>query len=101
MLVNIDFNKYNTEYNIEIIAGVDSHFILPQDEWRRDYLQRSTSGIVYDDEAGLYMDYPSGQIIFNRFKHFNCCVLNDIFCKRTVFYHLQGIKIQINYISKL
>lgn len=67
-----DLNKkiveISNKYNIEIIAGVDSHFILPQDEWKRDYLQRSTSGIVYDDEDGFYMDYPSGQTLFNRFK---------------------------------
>ena len=60
--------KISNKYNIEIIAGVDSHFILPQDEWKRDYLQRSTSGIVYDDEDGFYMDYPSGQTLFKRFK---------------------------------
>ena len=60
--------EISNKYNIEIIAGVDSHFILPQDEWKRDYLQRSTSGIVYDDEDGFYMDYPSGQTLFNRFK---------------------------------
>lgn len=67
-----DLNKkiveISNKYNIEIIAGVDSHFILPQDEWKRDYLQRSTSGIVYDDEDGFYMDYPSGQTLFKRFK---------------------------------
>lgn len=73
---NVDRQKYlnkkiveiSNKYNIEIIAGVDSHFILPQDEWKRDYLQRSTSGIVYDDEDGFYMDYPSGQTLFKRFK---------------------------------
>ena len=67
-----DLNKkiieLSNKYNIEIIAGVDSHFILPQDEWRRDYLQKSTSGIVYDDEDGFYMDYPTGQVLFKRFK---------------------------------
>ena len=67
----IELNKkmveFSKKYNIEIIAGVDSHYIFEEDAWKRDYLQKS-SGIFLDDEQGWFMDYPDGQTLFNRFK---------------------------------
>ena len=59
--------ELSKKYNIEIIAGVDSHFIYEADAWKRDYLQKS-SGIFLEDEQGWYMDYPDGKTLFNRFK---------------------------------
>jgi len=59
--------EYSKKYNIEIIAGVDSHYIYEDDAWKRDYLQKS-SGIFMDDEQGWYMDYPDGATLFQRFK---------------------------------
>lgn len=59
--------EYSKKYNIEIIAGVDSHYIYEDDVWKRDYLQKS-SGIFMDDEQGWYMDYPDGATLFQRFK---------------------------------
>ena len=60
----IEFSK---KYNIEIIAGVDSHYIYEDDAWKRDYLQKS-SGIFMEDEQGWFMDYPDGQTLFHRFQ---------------------------------
>ena len=65
--LNRNIIEISKKYNIEIIAGVDSHYILPQDEWKRDYLQKS-SGVFLEDEQGWFMDYPDGKTLFNRFK---------------------------------
>lgn len=64
---NAEMIKLSSKYNIEIIAGVDSHYIYENDAWKRDYLQKS-SGIFLEDEQGWYMDYPDGKTLFNRFK---------------------------------
>jgi DNA polymerase III alpha subunit len=64
---NAKIIEFSKKYNIEIIAGVDSHYIYENDAWKRDYLQKS-SGIFMDDEQGWYMDYPDGATLFQRFK---------------------------------
>lgn len=66
--VNSMMIELSKKYNIEIIAGVDSHFIYEADAWKRDYLQKS-SGIFLEDEQGWLMDYPDGQTLFNRFQN--------------------------------
>ena len=65
--LNSEIIKLSKKYNIEIIAGVDSHYIYEDDAWKREYLQKS-SGIFLDDEQGWYMDYPDGKVLFERFK---------------------------------
>lgn len=66
-----DLNKIilnmSNKYNIEMIAGTDSHYISDQDAWKRDYMQKS-AGIFLEDEDGWFMDYPNGITLFNRFK---------------------------------
>lgn len=51
---------------IPIIAGMDSHVILPGDESRRtDFL--GSKHLVYTDEEGFYMDYPDEETAIQRF----------------------------------
>lgn len=52
--------------NIEIIFGCDSHYILPSQAIDREQYLLS-KGIVYEDEAGWYMDYPDGETAYQRF----------------------------------
>lgn len=61
-------NMYR-KYHINIIAGVDSHFIYPDQAITRLDLQSSTlRNIDEDDENGeYYMDYPDGDTLFERF----------------------------------
>ena len=65
--VNKKIVELSKKYNIEIIAGTDSHYIFIEDAWKRDYLQKS-SGIFMEEESNWFMDYPDGQTLFNRFK---------------------------------
>ena len=65
--INKKIIELSKKYNIEIIAGTDSHYIYTEDAWKRDYLQKS-SGIFMEEESGWFMDYPDGKTLFNRFK---------------------------------
>ena len=53
--------------NIPIIAGCDSHVITESQMLDRDELLKS-GNIHYEDEDGWYMDYPTYDVLFNRFK---------------------------------
>lgn len=53
-------------YGIPIIAGMDSHYIYPRDAELRK-MRLEANHIVYEDEGGFFMDYPSDQIAVERF----------------------------------
>lgn len=59
--------RMHNELNIPIIAGVDSHVISENQMADRDDLLESAH-ISYEDEDGWYMDYPTYNILFERFK---------------------------------
>lgn len=65
-----NWNKHLLElskkYGIELFAGLDSHYILPEEATERDYLL-DAKDIHYPDEEGWYMDYPSDEDIRDRF----------------------------------
>ena len=57
---------YRSE-GIPLIAGMDSHFIYPEEaELRRMRLE--ANHIFYEDEQGWYMDYPSDEEAYHRFE---------------------------------
>lgn len=51
---------------IPIIAGMDSHFICPEDKALRD-LRLEANHLVYADEGMWFMDYPSDEEAYQRF----------------------------------
>lgn len=51
---------------IEMIVGLDSHYIYPEDESQRDYVL-AAKNVRYEDEEGWYMDYPDDETVMNRF----------------------------------
>ena len=64
---NNEILRLSRKFNIEIIAGVDSHYIYKEDAWMRDHLQKS-GHIFFEEEEGFDMDYPDGQTLFTRFQ---------------------------------
>lgn len=66
-----ELNQYirqlSKELNISLIAGMDSHYIYPEQSKDRDY-RLEASNIRYEDEDGWYMDYPDEEETFRRFK---------------------------------
>jgi DNA polymerase III alpha subunit len=59
--------KLSNKYNIDIIMGCDSHYILESDSKERDNLLEA-KGIFYEGEEGWFLDYPNYDIAFERFK---------------------------------
>jgi DNA polymerase III alpha subunit len=66
-----DLNKHilelSKEHNINIIAGMDTHYINEKDHVRREKIL-SYKGLHYEDEEGWFLDYPSYEIAYERFK---------------------------------
>lgn len=64
--LNQRIQELSYKYGIEMIAGLDSHYIYPEQAQIRDELLKS-KGIRYEDEDGWYMDYPDEKTVFRRF----------------------------------
>lgn len=54
------------KYGIEMIVGMDSHYIYPDQSKERDYIL-AAKNVHYDDEEGWFMDYPDDETTMNRF----------------------------------
>lgn len=59
--------QISEELLVPIIAGCDSHVITESQMLDRDELLKS-GNIHYEDEDGWYMDYPTYEVLFERFK---------------------------------
>lgn len=56
----------SNKYGIELIVGLDSHYILPEESIERDYVLEAKN-IHYDEEEGWFMDYPDDDTVIRRF----------------------------------
>lgn len=55
------------KHRIQIIAGLDSHYVFQSGSEERDAVLES-KGITYPDEDGWYMDFPDVDTIIQRFE---------------------------------
>lgn len=55
------------ENNIQIICGLDSHYVKDENSVKRDQILKYKN-VNYPDEDGWYMDYPYTQTVIKRFK---------------------------------
>lgn len=66
----IDLNKrilkLSEKYGIEMIVGMDSHYIYPEEKAERDFMLASNP-LRNEDEEGWYMDYPDDETTMQRF----------------------------------
>lgn len=58
--------KLARETGIDLIAGMDSHFIRPEQKGDRDEVLKYR-GIIYENEEEFHMDYPDYDTAFQRF----------------------------------
>ena len=65
-ILNKHIIDLSNRWNIPIIMGCDSHYIDNETSWERDEYIKS-KGIFYDDEVGWLLDYPDGDIAYQRF----------------------------------
>lgn len=54
------------KYDIEMVVGMDSHYIYPEQAKERDYIL-AAKNIRYEDEDGWFMDYPDDETTMQRF----------------------------------
>lgn len=64
--LNKKIQDLHYKYNIPIIMGCDSHYILEEDSKIRDDFLLSKN-MEYSDEIGWYLDYPDGDTAYTRF----------------------------------
>lgn len=55
------------ENNIQIICGLDSHYVKDENSVKRDQILKYKN-VNYPDEDGWYMDYPDTHTVIKRFK---------------------------------
>lgn len=55
------------KYNIQIICGLDSHYVKDENSVKRDQILKYKD-ISYPDEYGWYMDYPDTKTVICRLK---------------------------------
>ena len=66
--LNERIKKLSQKYNIEMIVGLDSHYIYPEQSVERDDILAGRNIKFDDNEIGWYMDYPDDATIRQRFK---------------------------------
>lgn len=63
---NLFLDEMSKKYGIELIVGLDSHYIYEKDAQERDYVLAAKK-IHYEDEEGWFMDYPNDEVVMDRF----------------------------------
>lgn len=58
--------KYRDKFGIKLIHANDSHYIYPKDLYYRDMYLKG-KGINYPDESTFILDYPSEDVIIERY----------------------------------
>lgn len=64
--LNTRIIKFAQENSLQIICGLDSHYIYPEDDIKREIILEYKK-VHYEDEDGWYLDYPDGKIVYERF----------------------------------
>ena len=64
--LNKKIKKIAQDNDIQMIVGLDSHYIYPTQADERQSLLESNK-VIYEDEEGWYMDYPNDDIVLERF----------------------------------
>ena len=64
--LNRKIQELSKKYGIEMIVGLDSHYIYPEQADERQYILEAKK-VEYEDEDGWYMDYPSDEEVLRRF----------------------------------
>lgn len=63
---NEHLKTLSKKYNIEMIVGLDSHYIYPEEAAERDIVLEA-KGTHFDHEENWYMDYPDDNTVLQRF----------------------------------
>lgn len=61
----VEFAKEN---NLQLICGLDSHYVLEENRAKREWIQKYKKIEYNSDEDGWYMDYPDTTEVIKRFE---------------------------------
>lgn len=65
--LNTHIKELSEKYGIEMIVGLDSHYIYPEQSVERDDILAGRNIQFDDNEIGWYMDYPDDDTVRKRF----------------------------------
>lgn len=65
--LNKKIQLMSKQFGIQTIVGLDTHYLTEEDKIKRDNLLLR-KGISYPEEEGLYLDFPTGEEVYRRFK---------------------------------
>ncbi len=65
--LNKNILRIAKEHNIQIICGLDSHYVKAENAVKRDQILKYKN-INYPDEEGWYLDYPDTPTVIKRFE---------------------------------
>ena len=65
--LNTHIKELSEKYGIEMIVGLDSHYIYPEQSVERDDILAGRNIQFDDNEIGWYMDYPDDDTVRQRF----------------------------------
>lgn len=65
--LNLRIKELSQKHGIDMIVGLDSHYIYPEEKMERDYMLAGRNIQFDDNEIGWYMDYPDDETIMQRF----------------------------------
>lgn len=74
---NQKLQRASYQYGVELILGIDSHYIYKEDSKKRDLFLRGKN-INYPEEEGFIIDFPSVKEIVDRFKKQNVLLDKEI-----------------------
>lgn len=66
-ILNRKIIDLSNKHNIPIIMGCDSHYIYPEQAYERTSFLNSKN-LFYEEEDGWYLDAPTGEEAYDRFK---------------------------------
>lgn len=81
--------KLSEKYGIQIIAGLDSHYIDDVGRVKRDQIMKYKK-VRYPEEEGWFMDYPDVETLISRFKE------QDVLCEEQIFQAIMNTNVFVN-----
>lgn len=60
--------ELSRKYDIPLICGLDSHYVLEENRIKREIYQKERHILYNDDEEGWFMDFPDGKEVIKRFE---------------------------------
>lgn len=66
--LNAHLVEFAKENNLQLICGLDSHYVLEENRAKREWIQKYKRIEYNDDEDSWYMDYPDTSEVIRRFE---------------------------------